>query len=70
MGSGAAQPLPAGYDLPEAGLRPEQVTAEVREALGPNLLQRAYDEFKFLSRILPPLYVAANRDKLTIPRPW
>lgn len=59
-----------GYDLPEAGLSPDQVTAEVDEALGPNLLQHAYDEFTFLSRILPALYVAENRDKLAIPRPW
>jgi hypothetical protein len=59
-----------GHDLPEAGLSPDQITAEVDEALGPNLLQYAYDEFTFLSRILPPLYAAENRDELTIPRPW
>jgi hypothetical protein len=56
-----------GYDLPEAGLSPDQVTAEVDEALGPNLLQHAYDEFTFLSRILPALYVAENRDKTRDP---
>ena len=59
-----------GYDLPSLGLSPEQVVGEVDEALGPNLLQHAYDEFTFLSRILPPLYTAENRGRLDIARPW
>ncbi|GAA3695598.1 hypothetical protein GCM10023081_35980 [Arthrobacter ginkgonis] len=59
-----------GYDLPSLGLGPEQVAAEVDARLGPNLLQHAYDEFTFLSRILPPLYQAENRDKVDVPRPW
>ncbi|TDL33977.1 hypothetical protein [Arthrobacter nitrophenolicus] len=49
-----------GYDLPGTGMAPDQVTAEVHEALGPNPLQHAYDQLTFLSRILPPLYVAEN----------
>ena len=50
-------------------MSPDQVTAEVHEALGPNPLQHAYDQLTFLSRILPPLYVAENRG-MSIPRPW
>ena len=59
-----------GYDLPATGAGYEAVVAEVPDVLGPNLLQHCYDEFTFLSRILPPLYTAENRDKLDIPRPW
>ncbi|MEC3854235.1 hypothetical protein [Paenarthrobacter ureafaciens] len=58
-----------GYDLPGTGMSPDQVTAKVHEALGPNPLQHAYDQLAFLSRILPPLYVAENRG-MSIPRPW
>jgi hypothetical protein len=70
VGSGHAQPFPAWLRPPGRRPLPEQVSTEVDEALGPNLLQHAYDEFTFLSRILLPLYVAENRDKLPIPRPW
>jgi hypothetical protein len=59
-----------GYDLPATGAGYDTVVAEVPDLLGPNLLQHCYDEFTFLSRILPPLYTAENRDKLDIPRPW
>ena len=59
-----------GFDLPAMGLAPEQVAELVPEVMGPNLVQHCYDEFTFLSRILPALYTAEHLDQEDIRRPW
>jgi hypothetical protein len=58
-----------GTDL--AGqLPPAEITAMIPDDLGRGLLKHAYSEFTFLSRILPALYVAENRDHKAVPLPW
>lgn len=59
-----------GQDLPALGLSPEAVEAEVPDAFGIALLQHCYNEFTFLSRFLPSLYIGDNRDRERPPVPW
>jgi hypothetical protein len=59
-----------GQDLPTAGMSPEQVREAVPDATGQALLQHAYDEFTFLSRILPALYAAENHPAIPVSHPW
>lgn len=59
-----------GYDAPEAGLAPDQVANLFPVAFGQALLQHAYNEFTFLARFLPSLYIAENRDVITPKVPW
>ena len=59
-----------GADLPDAGLSPDQIAAEVTAEFGRALLQHAYDEFTFLSRFLPALYVAEHRGIRPPRAPW
>ena len=59
-----------GQDLPAAGLSPEVIAKEITDDFGPALLQHAYNEFTFLSKFLPSLYLGENRDKLDITPPW
>ncbi len=58
-----------GHDLGGVA-KPEQVAAIANDALGFGLLRHAYNEFTFLSRILPALYVAENRDRERPVLPW
>jgi len=59
-----------GQDLPALGLQRPQIEVEVPDAFAPPLLQHAYDEFTFLSRILPALYAAENHPALPVTAPW
>ncbi len=59
-----------GTDLPDMGLSADEVEALVPLDLGLGLLEHAYNEFTFLSRILPGLYVAEHRDKVSPLAPW
>ena len=59
-----------GQDMPAAGLTPEVIAKEITDDFGPALLQHAYNEFIFLSKFLPSLYLGENRDALTITPPW
>jgi DAPG hydrolase PhiG domain len=59
-----------GQDLPAAGAPPAAIVELIPDASAPRLLQHCYEEFTFLSRILPPLYGAENADPITVPRPW
>ena len=59
-----------GTDLPAAGLSPAEVEAEVPTDLGVQLLQHSYNEFTFLSRFLPSLYLAEHRDVRPPSVPW
>jgi len=49
---------------------PEQLAALASDELGFGLLRHAYNEFSFLSRILPALYVAENRERERPALPW
>ena len=57
-------------DLALAGSTPSDVEATCPDLLGPALLQHCYNEFSFLSRFLPSLYVAENRDRIAVDLPW
>jgi hypothetical protein len=59
-----------GQDLPAAGASPEQVAESETDLFGRALLQHCYNEFTFLSRFLPSLYIAEHRDKQTPAVPW
>ena len=59
-----------GADLPAAGAAPADVEREVPDAFGIALLQHAYNEFTFLSRFLPSLYIGEHRDKIPVSLPW
>ena len=60
----------SGQDLPAAGMSPEQVREEIPDEVGQALVQHAYEEFTFLSRILPALYAAENHPEIPVSRPW
>ena len=59
-----------GTDLPDLGMSPDEVAAIAPDVLARALLQHAYNEFTFLARFLPSLYVGANRDHLEVDLPW
>ncbi|GAB6404130.1 DAPG hydrolase family protein [Pseudomonas sp. MHK4] len=59
-----------GQDLVSQGLGAETITEMVPEEFGQALLMHCYNEFTFLSRFLPSLYVSENRDKLSVGTPW
>lgn len=59
-----------GQDLPSLGLDVEAIRAEVPDEFAPALLQHCYNEFTFLSRFLPSLFIGDNRDTTTPPLPW
>ena len=42
-----------GADLPDLGVSPEEIEALVPDEFGQGLLQHAYDEFTYLSALLP-----------------
>lgn len=59
-----------GYDLPGLGQSPDEVAQQATDRFGQALLQHAYDEFTYLSRFLPSLFLAEHRD-VRLPRaPW
>lgn len=59
-----------GQDLPAAGKSPAEVREMVPDAFAPALLQHCYNEFTFLSRFLPSLYIAENRATHPVALPW
>jgi hypothetical protein len=59
-----------GQDLPALGMPAAEVEAQVPMELGFALLQHAYNEFTYLSRFLPSLWLGENRDRLDITPPW
>jgi hypothetical protein len=58
-----------GLDLVDAGMPPEKIAEIFPDAIGPNLLQHCYDEFRFLADVLPAVY-AAEGDGHQPARPW
>lgn len=59
-----------GLDLPPAGMSPQDVAALTPERFGVALLQHCYNEFTFLSRFLPSLFIAENRRTHPVQLPW
>jgi len=50
-----------GQDLPAGDLPAAEVAEALPDAFATALLQHCYNEFTFLSRFLPSLYIAENR---------
>jgi hypothetical protein len=59
-----------GQDLPGIGKSPAEIEAAFPDEFGGALLQHCYNEFTYLSRFLPSLYIAENRGKLPLIPPW
>ncbi|NDY93221.1 DAPG hydrolase family protein [Ideonella livida] len=59
-----------GQDLPAAGHSPEAIEQMLPDRFGTALLQHCYNEFTFLSRFLPSLYIAQHRDVQKVEVPW
>lgn len=70
MGVDPAQSFLLGQDLADLGVTPEKAAEIVSDELGRGLLQHCYNEFTFLSRFLPSLYIAEHRDEITPIVPW
>lgn len=59
-----------GQDLPGLGKSPQEIREMVPDELGIALLQHCYNEFTFLSRFLPSLFIAENRATHEVKLPW
>ena len=59
-----------GWDLPLIGKKPEEIAQMIPDVTGPSLLAHCYNEFTFLSRFLPSLFTAENRDTHPVQVPW
>jgi DAPG hydrolase PhiG domain len=59
-----------GQDLPALGKSPAEIAAIFTDEFGRALLQHCYNEFVFLSRFLPSLYIAENRTQVKVQVPW
>ena len=60
-----------GQDLPTLGKSATEIEQIFSDDFGRALLQHCYNEFTYLSRFLPSLYIAENRDSKPITRlPW
>lgn len=59
-----------GQDLPSLGKSREEIVEMVPEDFGVGLLQHAYNEFTFLSRFLPSLFIAEHREERKPNVPW
>ena len=57
--------------MPQAGidLRVFEV-AQLPDEVGLGLMKHAYSEFFYLSKFLPSLYIAEQRDTEPVPQPW
>ena len=59
-----------GQDLPAVGTAPNEIAQLIPDAAAPGLLAHCYNEFTFLSRFLPSLYIAENRATHPVSLPW
>jgi hypothetical protein len=59
-----------GQDLALSGATPTEVEEHAPTEFGIALLQHAYNEFTFLSRFLPSLYIGEHRDEHDPVLPW
>jgi hypothetical protein len=59
-----------GQDLPALGMGRGEIEKIFPDQFGRALLMHCYNEFTFLSKFLPSLYIAENRESLDIRTPW
>jgi hypothetical protein len=59
-----------GQDLPGQDMSPQEVEERCPDDFGAGLLAHCYNEFIFLSRFLPSLFIAENRDAQPVSVPW
>jgi hypothetical protein len=60
-----------GQDLVDLlGMPAPQIESIFPDVVGPNMLQHCYDEFTWLSRVLPGLWMAEGAPKDRVVRPW
>jgi hypothetical protein len=60
-----------GQDLADVvGMPPAQLEEMFPDVVGPNTLQHCYDEFTFLSRVLPGIWDAEGCPEARLRRPW
>jgi DAPG hydrolase PhiG domain len=52
------------------GGSPEELRALFPDEVGLELMKHAYSEFFYLSRFLPSLYIAEQRESEPAPLPW
>jgi hypothetical protein len=52
------------------GVSPEQLHTMIPDHVGLGLMKHAYSEFFYLSRFLPSLYIAEQREHEHVPAPW
>lgn len=59
-----------GVDLVSMGKTAEEITTLFSDQFAECLLMHCYNEFTFLSRFLPSLYIGKHRDHLQVAVPW
>jgi hypothetical protein len=59
-----------GQDLPGMGMDPGEIEDAFPDEFGRALLMHCYNEFTFLSRFLPSLFVGEHRDEREVALPW
>ncbi len=59
-----------GWDLPSIGKTPQDIRSMIGDEIAPALLAHCYNEFSFLSRFLPSLFIAENRSTHAVQLPW
>ena len=59
-----------GQDMPRMGMSRDEIAQAFPDAFGRALLMHCYNEFTFLSKFLPSLFIAENRDSIAISTPW
>lgn len=59
-----------GQDLPTIGKNPAEIAEMIPDAFAVALLQHCYNEFTFLARFLPSLFIAENRKTHAVKVPW
>lgn len=59
-----------GWDLPSIGKSPHDLRNMIGDQVAPALLGHCYNEFTLLSRFLPSLFIAENRETHPVHLPW
>jgi hypothetical protein len=59
-----------GQDLPGMGMDRDEVERAFPDEFGRALLMHCYNEFTFLSRFLPSLFIGEHRDVREVALPW
>ena len=59
-----------GWDLPAIGKTAQEIQAMIPDSVPAPLLAHCYNEFTFLARFLPSLFIAENRKTIPVQLPW